>query len=169
MLSLLNSLLISSGKYLEQCVPLYKKALEGDWIASKGMIDRDNELLNAAITKDYGTLLHVVAETNHTHFVEELVKLLDSKDLELQNNKGNTTLCLAAVSGNLQIVIILTKKNGCLPHIRGAQGMTPLTMAAFYGRNDIARYLYSHTVDILEEEEWNALFFLCINNDLYGK
>jgi len=169
MLLLLNSLLISSGKYLDQCVPLYKKALEGDWNASKGMIDGDIELLNAAITKDHGTLLHVAAETNHTHFVEELVNLLNPKDLELQNNKGNTTLCLAAVSGNLQIVIILTTKNGCLPHIRGAQGMTPLTMAAFYGRNDIARHLYDYTVDILEEEEWNALFFICINNDLYGK
>ncbi|RHN73371.1 putative ankyrin repeat-containing domain, PGG domain-containing protein [Medicago truncatula] len=161
-------LLQDKNKYLDQCVPLYKKALEGDWNASKGMIDRDIELLNAAITKDYGTLLHVAAETNHTHFVEELVKLLDSKDLELQNNKGNTTLCLAAVSGNLQIVVILREKNGCLPHIRGAKGMTPLTMAAFYGRNDIARYLYNHTREILEEEEWNALFFLCINNDLYG-
>jgi ankyrin repeat protein len=154
---------------LEQCVPLYKRALVGDWNASKVMIDENNELLNAAITRDYGTLLHVAAGTNHVHFVKELVKLLEPNDLLLQNNKGNTTLCVAAVSGNLQIVVILIKKNGCISKIRGAERMTPLTMAASYGRNDIASYLFNHNIDILEEEEMNALFFICIKNDLYGK
>jgi ankyrin repeat protein len=47
--------------------------------------------------------------------------------------------------------------------------MTPLTMAASYGRNDIANYLFNHNIDILEEEEMNTLFFICIKNDLYGK
>jgi ankyrin repeat protein len=163
-----NSTLNSSGKYLEQCVPLYKRALVGDWNASKVMIDENNELLNAAITRDYGTLLHVAVGTNHVHFVKELVKLLEPNDLLLQNNKGNTTLCVAAVSGNLQIVVILIKKNGCISKIRGAERMTPLTMAASYGRNDIASYLFNHNIDILEEEEMNALFFICIKNDLYG-
>ncbi|KAK2449181.1 ankyrin repeat-containing protein ITN1 [Trifolium repens] len=131
------------------------------------MIDENNELLNAAITRDYGTLLHVAAGTNHVHFVKELVKLLEPNDLLLQNNKGNTALCVAAVSGNIQIVVILIEKNGCISQIRGAERMTPLTMAASYGRNDIANYLFNHNIDILEEEEMNTLFFICIKNDLY--
>ncbi|KAJ1393088.1 PGG domain [Sesbania bispinosa] len=154
-------------KYLEQCVPFYKVALRGEWNAAKRMIDADNMLLNAAITKDYGTLLHVVAGTNHVHFVEELVKLLNPDDLELQNYNKNTPFCVAAACGNVQIAAIMIKKNGCLPHIRGAGGVTPLYMAAISERSDMTRYLYTLTADILEEEDLNALFFLCIKNDLY--
>lgn len=154
---------------MDLCVPLYKLALKGDWKAAKVMIEADNSLLNAAITKDWGTLLHVAVGTKHVHFVIELVKLLKPNDLELQNYNGNTAFCFAAVSGNMQIAVIMIRKNGRLPHITGAEKMTPLYMAAFFGRSDMARYLYTLSSDILEEEEWNALFFICIKNDLYGK
>lgn len=133
------------------------------------MIDADNSLLNAAITKELGTLLHVVAGTKHVHFVNHLLKLLNREDLELQDFNGNTAFCFAAASGNLQIASIMIKKNEGLPKIRGGEGATPLYMAALLGKGDMARHLYALTTDILEEDDWNTLFFLCIKNDLYGE
>ena len=133
------------------------------------MIDADTSLLNAAITKEWGTLLHVVAGTDQVHFVNQLVKLLSPDDLELQNFNGNTAFCYAAAFGNLQIAAMMIKKNACLPKIRGGEGATPLYMAALKGKGDMARHLYDLTSEILEEDEWTTLFFLCIKNGLYGE
>ncbi|KAL2970677.1 hypothetical protein AAZX31_15G152600 [Glycine max] len=155
-------------EYLEKCIPLYKLALRGDWNAARRMIDADTSLLNAAITKEWGTLLHVVAGTDQVHFVNQLVKLLSPDDLELQNFNGNTAFCYAAAFGNLQIAAMMIKKNACLPKIRGGEGATPLYMAALQGKVDMARHLYDLTSEILEEDEWTTLFFLCIKNGLYG-
>ncbi|KAL5158267.1 Ankyrin repeat-containing protein ITN1 [Glycine soja] len=154
-------------EYLEKCIPLYKLALRGDWNAARRMIDADTSLLNAAITKEWGTLLHVVAGTDRVHFVNQLVKLLSPDDLELQNFNGNTAFCYAAAFGNLQIAAMMIKKNACLPKIRGGEGATPLYMAALKGKGDMARHLYDLTSEILEEDEWTTLFFLCIKNGLY--
>ncbi|XP_061373855.1 uncharacterized protein LOC133316151 isoform X2 [Gastrolobium bilobum] len=131
------------------------------------MIDADNSLQNAAITKECGTLLHVAAGANHVHFVEELIKLLNPHDLELQDYNGNTAFCFAAATGNLKIAAILIEKNAYLPRIRGGEEMTPLYMAVLQGRFDMARFLYTKTTDIFEEEDWNTLFFVCIKNGLY--
>ncbi|KAH1147410.1 hypothetical protein GLYMA_15G160700v4 [Glycine max] len=154
-------------EYLEKCIPLYKLALRGDWNAARRMIDADTSLLNAAITKEWGTLLHVVAGTDQVHFVNQLVKLLSPDDLELQNFNGNTAFCYAAAFGSLQIAAMMIKKNACLPKIRGGEGATPLYMAALQGKGDMARHLYDLTSEILEEDEWTTLFFLCIKNGLY--
>ncbi|KAK7290033.1 hypothetical protein RIF29_04154 [Crotalaria pallida] len=161
-------LIEDTSQFFNKCVPLYKiAALKGDWNAAKCMIDADNRLLKAAITKGWGTLLHAVAGTNHVHFVEELIKLLDPYDLELQDFNGNTAFCYAAASGNIQIAAMMINKNGCVPHIRGGEGMTPLYMAALQGRSDMAWYLYNRTTNIFEEEDWNTLFFICLENGLY--
>lgn len=144
--------------------------MEGNWNAAKAMIDADNALLKAAITEDKCTLLHIAAGTNHVHFVEELVKLLDPNDMELRNANGNTALCYAAAAtGNVKIADTMVKENGCLPQMKGAEGVTPLYVAVLYGRSEMARYLYRQSADVLEEEERNAVFFLCIQNDLYGE
>ncbi|KAK7303888.1 hypothetical protein RJT34_14806 [Clitoria ternatea] len=153
-------------EYLKKCVPLHKIALRGDWNAARGMIDADKRLLNAAITKEWGTLLHVVAGANHVHFVHELLQLLNPDDLELRDCNENTPFCFAAASGNLQIASMMVKKNAELPKIRGGENMTPLYMAALQGRGDMTRYLYAQTTDILGED-WDILFFVCIENDLY--
>ncbi|XLS54821.1 hypothetical protein HN51_004576, partial [Arachis hypogaea] len=76
--------------YLTKCVPLYK-ALKGNWKETKKILVQDPMLLTAAITKGWGTVLHVVASANLVPFVEELVKLMSRDDLKLQDNKGNMT------------------------------------------------------------------------------
>ncbi|KAG2398535.1 uncharacterized protein HKW66_Vig0089840 [Vigna angularis] len=154
-------------EYFQKCVPLYKLALRGDWNEAKRMIDEDTSLLNAAITKEWGTLLHVVAGTNHVHFVNQLLKLLNPLDLELRNFNGNTAFCYAAASGNMEIAATMIKKNEGLPKIRGGAEATPLYMAVLQGKGEMARHLYPLSTNILQEDDFTMLFFLCIKTELY--
>ncbi|KAI4332589.1 hypothetical protein L6164_017485 [Bauhinia variegata] len=131
------------------------------------MIDEDGRLLKAAITKGWLTLLHVAAGVNHVHFVDELVKLLDTEDLELQDFKGNTAFCFAAAVGNMRIAEIMMRRCGKLPQIRGGAGVTPLHMAALQGSSEMAKLLFPLTKDIFQETDWTILFFICLNGDLY--
>ncbi|KAL9314747.1 hypothetical protein ACSQ67_020199 [Phaseolus vulgaris] len=156
-------------EYLQKCVPLYKVAMRGDWNEARRMIEEDSSLLNAAITKEWGTLLHVVAGTNHVHFANQLVKLLDPPDLELRNFNGNTAFCYAAASGNMEMAAMLIKQNEDLPKIRGGEEATPLYMAVLLRKGEMARHLYPLTTNILEEDDFTMLFFRCIKSELYGE
>ncbi|RDY10672.1 Mediator of RNA polymerase II transcription subunit 18, partial [Mucuna pruriens] len=152
--------------YVNKCAPIYNLAIKGDWKEARNMLVADMRLARAAISQGWATLLHVAAEANQLHFVEELVKLLSEKDLELQDHKGNTAFCFAAAVGNVRIAEAMARRNTSLPTIRGGEGLTPLHMAALQGNTDMARYLYHDTVRIFDQGDWNLLFFLSINTDL---
>ncbi|KAE9594296.1 putative ankyrin repeat-containing domain, PGG domain-containing protein [Lupinus albus] len=154
-------------RYLTQCVPLHKAALKGDWKEASKIMEQDNTLFNAAITKGWATVLHIAGGTNHVHFVEELVRRLERDDLELQDEKGNTAFCFAAAVGNVEIAKIMLRKNESLPRIRGGEGLTPLHMALLQGRSAMAWYLLPKSKEILEESDWEILFHICINSELY--
>lgn len=160
-------------KYLDICLPLYEAALKGDWQAAKGVIAKCPELINASITKNYETALHIASSTKHIQFVEELVKLMEPKDLELQNKNWNTALCLAATAGTVKIAEVMMKKNKGLLMIRGNNEMSPLLMAALFGHNDMVSYLYSKTNN-LTDDDWNnmdriRLLHACVSANLYGE
>ncbi|XP_054800427.1 uncharacterized protein LOC129304700 isoform X2 [Prosopis cineraria] len=154
-------------KYLKLCVPLHKAALKGDWKEAKHILDQDRSLVRAAITKGWATILHVATGANHVHFVEELVKRMLPQDLELQDVNGNTAFCIAAATGNLQIVEIMQRRNESLPTIRGGQGTTPLHMAALQGQSQMAWYLYCKSIHVFEHIDWIVLLFLCVNSGIY--
>lgn len=154
-------------RYINQCVPLHKAALKGDWKEGKKIIEQDQTLLISAITNGWATALHIAAGANHVHFVEELVKLMDRDDLKLQDYSGNTALCFAAAVGNVQIAEIMVKKNEVLPSIRGGLGVTPLYLAALQANSEMAWYLFPRCKEILEENDWSIVFLTCINSGLY--
>ncbi|KAJ7969332.1 Ankyrin repeat-containing protein [Quillaja saponaria] len=154
-------------KYLNLCVPLYKLALRGDWKTAKSILSEDQTMLNASITEGWETVLHVAAGANHVHFVKELVKLMDVEDLALKNYNGDTAFCLAAAVGNVGMAEIMWQKNPYLPTIRGGAGVTPLYMSILQGEQKMAWYLYPKTTELLEERDWNMLFFTCIKTGLY--
>ncbi|WVZ19163.1 hypothetical protein V8G54_006485 [Vigna mungo] len=138
-----------------------------DWKEARAMLMEDSRLATAAISQGWATLLHVAAEANHLHFVEELVKQLHPNDLELQDFKGNTAFCFAAAVGNVKIAEAMARRNRSLPTIRGGEGLTPLHMAALQGKSEMAWYLYPHTVHNFHAQDWDLLFFLCINTSIY--
>jgi len=159
----------AKGRYLRQCVPLHKAALKGDWKEARKILDQDWELLTSAITKGWATVLHIAVGANHVHFVEELLKLMQPDELELQDFKGNTAFCFAAAVGNVQIAEMLERKNESLPTIRGGGVLTPLHLAVLQGRTEMAWHLFPKTKDIFEEVDWTSIFFISINCGLYGK
>ncbi|KAI3683986.1 hypothetical protein L1987_84509 [Smallanthus sonchifolius] len=70
-------------------------------------------------------------------------------DMELQNGDGNTAFCLAAISGNVDMVKIMVEKNQALPNICGSKNMMLLYLAAFHGNHDI----YDVAIRILEDNK----------------
>ena len=80
-------------KNLSIYVLLYQVALKGDWEKAKKFIALHPAALSARITKGRDIVLHITAGAKQTKFVEELVYLMDARDLELKNNNDNTMLC----------------------------------------------------------------------------
>ena len=155
-------------KYLRVCVPLTKAALRGDWGAAKVYIDKDRSILTTGITKECRTVLHLAAGTGCVHFVKQLVGMMTSKQLELQDAKGNTAMCFAAINGSVQVAEIMLAQNELLATIRGGHGMTPLYMAVLFGRSEMASLLYPKTEGCLEERDRIGIFFTSIDSGLYG-
>ncbi|KAL8093773.1 uncharacterized protein LOC141688810 [Apium graveolens] len=157
--------------YLDICLPLYEAALKGDWQAAQAIISKNPQVINVSITKNYETALHIASSTKHTHFVEELVKLMEPEDLKLQNKNWNTALCLAAAAGTVKIAVIIVKKEPKLLQKRGNNNMSPLFMAALFGHKDMVTYLYSETND-MKDDDWTdtdriMLLHACISANLY--
>ncbi|KAL5577505.1 hypothetical protein UlMin_019204 [Ulmus minor] len=98
-------------EFLETCVPLYKAALKGDWENAERIIGKDRTILSASITEGWHTALHLAAGTRNVQFVEDLVKIVNKEELELQDQKGNTPFCFAAAAGDVQIAEIMIRKN----------------------------------------------------------
>ncbi|BFG20250.1 hypothetical protein CerSpe_065230 [Prunus speciosa] len=154
-------------KYFKKCVPLYKAAVKGHWEAANRIMNEDETLLRSSITKGWQTVLHVAAGAKHVHFVKELLKLLDKRDLELQDQKGNTALYHAVAAGTVPVAKILMQKNPRLLEIWGGQGLSPLYYAALFGNGKMALYLYPKLIKLVNEGERGGIFFSCINNGLY--
>ncbi|KAE9594295.1 putative ankyrin repeat-containing domain, PGG domain-containing protein [Lupinus albus] len=157
--------------FLKLCVPLHKLSLEGNWAASKHILDQDPRLRNAGIAKGWPTMLHVAAGANQCQFVEELLKLMDEEedysDLALQDMKGNTAFVFAAAAGNMRIVELMLQRESKLVTIRGGEGVTPLQFAAMQGRCIMAWYLFDITKHVFQIRDWDLLFFTCINTSNY--
>lgn len=170
--------LLLEGKreeYIDIGIPLYEASLKGDWKTAQELFKNKPELVRCSITENNETALHVAASANRTkrmqEFVENLVKLMDKKDLELQNNSSNTALCLAAAAGNVEMVEIMVKKNPALLIIPGSQQMMPLYMAALFGERKVVQFLYDRS-QMLRDDGWTSqnrgwLLLKCVEADLF--
>ncbi|KAA8541263.1 hypothetical protein F0562_025226 [Nyssa sinensis] len=164
-----SSFLTYRKLYLSQCIPLHRAALKGDWKAAENMIKADHTLVKAHITQGKETALHIAAAAEHVFFVAKLVEKMNENDLELQNKRGNTALCFAAATGNVQIAQLMVKKNYRLPLIRNPKAKTPLYMAALLGHSDMVDYLFP----LSQFESWTPedqieLLNTCISSGLCG-
>ncbi|XP_059657221.1 ankyrin repeat-containing protein At5g02620-like isoform X1 [Cornus florida] len=152
---------------LRAYVILFLAALKGDWQKAKDFLLSHPQAVSARITRGSETALHIAAGARHTGFVEELVNLMTSDDLALQNKVGNTALCFAAASGVTRIAEVMVNKNEKLPLIRGSKGALPLYVAALLGHRDMVWYLYSITKEDLTDEDLIGLLIAAITANLF--
>ncbi|CAH2046412.1 unnamed protein product [Thlaspi arvense] len=156
------------NEYLDLCVPLYQAALKGEWEAAKLIIDNNNDIVRAAITRNQETTLHIAAATKHKGFVKHLLTRMSKSDLALKNKDENTALCFAAASGIKEMAEMMYDKNEGLPMIRGNGKVTPLYMADLFGHREMVLYLYDKTVlGSLGDSELVNLFHAIIGADIH--
>jgi hypothetical protein len=94
---------------------------------------------------------------------------MNEEDLTLRTIEGNTAICFAAVSGIVEIAMVLVEKNNNVPLIRGYLGRTPLCNAAMFGHRNMVSYLDSVTnFESLGRQEQISILILTISADLYG-
>ncbi|CAF1732550.1 BnaC09g51990D [Brassica napus] len=155
-------------EYLNLCVPLYQAALKGKWKDAEVIIDRNNHIVRAAVTRNQETTLHIAAATKHKTFVKHLLTKMSKSDLALKNKDDNTAICFAAASGTKKIAEMMVDKNEDLPMIRGNGKVTPLYMAALFGHRKMVLYLYDKTdFERLGDSELVDLFHAIIGADIY--
>ncbi|KAI3850614.1 hypothetical protein MKW92_037186 [Papaver armeniacum] len=107
------------------------------------------EALEAEITEDGSTALHVAVRLGRVDFVRELLKLMTAAQTELKARQGNTAIAVAARGNNMEIVKMLVDKNRDLVQIYNEHGLHAVTIAAINGNEMIMRYLYPSTVEHL--------------------
>ncbi|PON78909.1 Transmembrane protein [Trema orientale] len=93
--------------------------------------------------------------------------MMSNEDLELRDKKDNTAFSLAVATGAVEAAQIMLRRNINLATIRGGQGMTPLYMAALFGRSEMSSSLYSITEESFQEKDRIGIFFTFINTGLY--
>ncbi|KAI3514883.1 hypothetical protein L1887_13630 [Cichorium endivia] len=157
--------------YNEICVPSYKATITGNWKAAKIILDKRPELVRFSITESYDTVLHIAVLGKSYWFVKYLVSLMEKEDLELQNQNGQTPLCLAAMAGNVKIASILVNKNRSLLDIPDSRGMMPLYMAALFGKHEMVTYLYHNsqkmTGDFWTYQNRGCVLVKCVEANLF--
>ncbi|KAM1041978.1 hypothetical protein ACFX2I_031045 [Malus domestica] len=90
----------------------------------------------AKITKSGDTALHIAVSDGQEKSVEELVKLITVKELEIKNERGNTPLQVAAWMGNETMCSCIANDYPSLVGAQNVDNETPLFLAAVYGKKD---------------------------------
>ena len=127
---------------VEIYMDLYKALQIGDWNAANKFFDRHPLAISAKITVTDKTALHVAVEAGNLHMVEELVKKMSERNLEIKDSEGWTALARAAYFGNYCIAECMLGRNENLISIRDANGDIPVVLALYNGHLKLARYLY---------------------------
>lgn len=155
-----------------QYLPLYRAIDSGDLEGTKDFLEDHPEALNASLSADGDTALHIAVLAGRVKVVEELVKRIEGKDLAIKNKAGATALNFAATGGITKIAEYLVTKNPELLSITNQFGIIPVVVASLYGHKEMVRYLYSETpleeLDPGRSRNGAMLLTTCIIDELYG-
>ncbi|KAK1562208.1 hypothetical protein Q3G72_008100 [Acer saccharum] len=122
---------------------LHKAALKGNLEETKLLLgDNPQWMLRTGIANRCQTVLHIATGAGKVSFVEEIIKMMEPDDLKLQDENGNTTFCIAAANGSIEIAKLMLEKNPDLLTLRGADNMVPLYLAALFGRVEMANFSF---------------------------
>ncbi|KAF8403427.1 hypothetical protein HHK36_011531 [Tetracentron sinense] len=111
-------------------LPLSIAARKGDWRSARSFFQRDPDAVMAVINIDSQTAIHVATAEGKSQFVKKLLEFMSTEALELRDSSGSTVLHYAAISGNIDLVKSIVRRNPNLPQISNNYGWTPLFYAA---------------------------------------
>ncbi|XP_042758024.1 uncharacterized protein LOC111877964 [Lactuca sativa] len=165
----------SREDYIKFGAPLFEASIKGDWKAAKAIFQKNPEMVRFAITKNFDTPLHIAASARGTmaveEFVENLLYMMEKKDIELQNKSYNTAFILAVTAGNVRTAKMMLRKNRALLEIPGNHGMMPLYVAALFARDYMVRYLHANSnnmsSDFWTNEHRGWVLLKCVEADIY--
>ena len=106
--------------------------------------------------------------------VEELVKLMSDKDLELQNNLGYTAFALAAMNGFIDMVKPMLQKNKNLATMKNEHNhQIPIVTASIFSQKEMLQLLWDSTpLELLrpsDDDKNGATLVNCfIADEMYG-
>jgi ankyrin repeat protein len=159
-------------KYLQIYLPLYRAGLEGDWQATKAILERHPDAVRLPISEDKQTILHIATLAKNYSFVTETLKRMRPDDLELEDTDHNTALYYAALSGSVDIAKEMVNMNQKLPLIGRPSGtvkLLPLHAASMLPNKKMVEYLFSATpFEQLTATERINLLISTIHADFYG-
>lgn len=148
---------------------MYEAVLKGDWEAVEVLLQRTPSIAHGEITESGDRALHLAAAMGRRKVVQELVERSSSSELALLDGRGCTPCCYAAISGAVEIIDIILKKNPSLIIARDKNNATPLHKAAFCGNRDMVSYLLKFVqVEDLSRQEWFDLLLLALRTKIYG-
>ncbi|XP_071721713.1 uncharacterized protein [Rutidosis leptorrhynchoides] len=136
----------------------FKRAIkEGDADFVKEFISSNPNAKNDKIDLLGQTALHLAIDAGQIRIVKDLLQIISDEDgLRIEDNIGNTPLCLAAQIGNTEAAKSIVKNSmdpTSLLGIMNRRGDIPVCVASMAQNKDTARYLYSVTPKELFEPE----------------
>ncbi|CAH1429698.1 unnamed protein product [Lactuca virosa] len=165
----------SREDYIKIGAPLFEASIKGDWKAAKAILEKNPEMVRFAITKNFDTPLHIAASAQSTMaveaFVENLLDMMERKDIELQNKSYNTAFILAVTAGNVRTAKMMLHKNKAVLEIPGSDGMMPLYVAALFARDEMVRYLHANSnnmsSDFWTNENRGWVLLKCVEANIF--
>lgn len=150
--------LINSGKDINgknaHFEEFWKHLKSGDWDKIKEILEKHPKMLGKNITALNKKALHMAVFAGQKKIVENLVDLMEDKDLRRRDKYGYTALAEATLHGNYEMAECLLNKDMGLISIPSYNNkLLPVVLAVFHKHLKLARYLYRRTPlkDLLEE------------------
>ncbi|KAB2616123.1 hypothetical protein D8674_022711 [Pyrus ussuriensis x Pyrus communis] len=137
---------------------LFQISMRSKWEAVVRIYRLNKKAHGAIITKSGDTALHLAVSDGQEKHVKELVDLVEVKELEIQNEQGNTPLHIAAWMGNETMCSCLANAHPSLVTTFNVDNETPLFLAAVYGKKDAflcMHYIYNPTPGEVPRTRYN--------------
>ncbi|BFG43102.1 hypothetical protein CerSpe_293760 [Prunus speciosa] len=115
---------------------LFKITMKSQWKEVVRIYSQEPKAHKAKITRTGDTALHIAVSDGQEEHVERLVQLVTIEELQIQNDRGNTPLHLAASMGNVRMCECIAKDHPSLVTVLNKDNETPLFLAALHGRKD---------------------------------
>ncbi|KAM1041973.1 hypothetical protein ACFX2I_031041 [Malus domestica] len=142
---------------------LFQIAMRSKWEAVVRSYWLNKKAHGAKITKSGDTALHVAVSDGQEEHVNELLNQITVKELEIQNERGNTPLHIAAWMGNETMCSCLANAHPSLVTTFNVDNETPLFLAAVYGKKDA--FLCMHHIYIPTLDDPRKRYNYCTRNN----